>query len=136
MSKYLICTCVYHDWDCLKAALCDLGFAEGKIQFSEQTPQALEGYHGDKREEKAHLIIPRQYVGHVSNDIGFIKESTGEIKTIISEFDQRTDFGETWQNKLTQYYAKHKMHKILKAKGMKWSERVNDKGEICITVNA
>lgn len=39
----------------------------------------LHGYRGDKREQKAHIVIPRVQVGSSSNDIGFERTKEGFI---------------------------------------------------------
>lgn len=55
---------------------------------------ALEGYQGDKREQKAHIVIPRSQVGPASNDIGFLR-SNGTYKMYVSAYDQNY-----WQKKM------------------------------------
>ena len=45
-------------------------------------PQHLQGYQGDNRAQKAHIIVRRKYVGGSSNDLGFLyDEKKKKIKT-------------------------------------------------------
>lgn len=72
----------------LLATLAELGWDKGKVEVHE-TPQALYGYHGDQRAEKAHVVIRRSNTGvGSSNDIGFVREADGTYRPIISEYDQ------------------------------------------------
>lgn len=47
----------------------------------------LSGYQGDKRSQKAHIIIPRKQVGRASNDVGFEKADGGFVLH-ASAFDE------------------------------------------------
>jgi hypothetical protein len=75
----------------------------------------LYGYQGDKREQKAHIVLPRSQVGGSSNDIGFERKEDGKLILHISEFDKRsTKFNE---GKFKQLYAKNKLLKKVKKSG-------------------
>lgn len=100
----------------LLKALQDLGFTEAQLKVSD-TPVQLEGYQGDKRTDTAEIIIPRNFVGGSSNDIGFKLQEDGTWGAIISDFDkmsgqsaknERTKgmhgYSENWLNALTQRY--------------------------------
>ena len=55
-------------------------------------PVPLYGYKGDRREEHAHIRIPKEIVnrymgGGASNDVGFYKGSEG-FEAIVSEYDR------------------------------------------------
>ena len=78
----------------------------------------LEGYQGDKRSQKAEIVIPRKYVGGASNDIGFAKQANGTYKAIISDYD-RGRYGDTWLNRLKQKYAEKKTARIAAKQGYK-----------------
>lgn len=39
----------------------------------------LHGYRGDKRKQKAHIVIPRSQVGGMSNDVGFERVKKGFV---------------------------------------------------------
>ena len=58
------------DEGCLLAALSRLGFA-GKVEVHKEA-HPLYGYQGDVREQKAHVIIRRQFVGTAANDIALV----------------------------------------------------------------
>jgi Protein of unknown function (DUF1257) len=75
----------------------------------------LFGYQNDMRPEKAEIVVRRQYVGHASNDIGFVLQG-GRYKAIISEYDSHRH-GSEWLGKLTQLYAKNKTLKELRKHG-------------------
>jgi len=84
MSKYLTVETVMNDVECLKETLKELGYP-----FEEHTEaQHLYGYQGDKRKQKAHIIINRKNVGGAANDVGFLKNADGNYEMLISEYDQ------------------------------------------------
>lgn len=86
MSKYLTFTdVVFKDRRLLLAALADIGYAE--VEEGERLP--LFGYRGDRRSETAEIVIRRQHIGSLSNDIGFAYTSDGYVP-IVSEFDQQS----------------------------------------------
>lgn len=86
MSKYLTFTdIVFPNRQLLLAALAALGY--GQVEEGEALP--LSGYRGDVRPETAALVVRRHYLGHASNDLGFVRTAAGYVP-IISEYDQRT----------------------------------------------
>lgn len=53
----------------------------------------LIGYRGDKRRDKADIVIRRKVVdkmlsGGSSNDIGFLKTEDGTVSVIVSDYDK------------------------------------------------
>jgi len=100
----------------LLAALTDLGFAETQIQRHE-VPVALFGYEGDERPQRAEIVIRRQHVGPLSNDIGFARQADGTYQALISEFDRRHDYDQGWLEQLTQRYAYHAARSRLAEQG-------------------
>jgi hypothetical protein len=50
-------------------------------------PRRLRGYKGDTRKQKAEIIVPKEQVGPVSNDIGF-ELKNGKYILHISEYDK------------------------------------------------
>lgn len=88
-------------------------------------PVQLEGYHGDKREQKAEIVLPRRSVGSASNDIGFAKQSDGSYKAIISDFD-RSKHNDKWLGTLTKNYATKKVMKEAKNSGFAFISKKND----------
>lgn len=89
--------------DALVKALGDLGFKEVEVY---RKPNCLYGYQGDKRTETAEVIVRREHIGTLSNDIGFKRGNDGTFQAIISEYD-RTKYSETWLQDLADRYAYH-----------------------------
>lgn len=85
----------------LAAALNTMGFSTVEVH---DEPQALHGYRGDVRPERAEVIIRRRYVGRLSNDIGFARRPDGTLEAIISEYD-RPRYGATWLTELNRAYS-------------------------------
>lgn len=87
--------------------------------------QHLTGYVGDKRKQKAHIIVRRKHVGSGANDVGFLQKEDGSYDMIISEFDKNTHHtqGDNFTNKMKQIYGKHKALKKIKRMGVKISSQ-------------
>lgn len=116
MSAYSERQTQYKDVELLVSALKACGITEVLVH---KTPQRLEGYHGDLREQTADIIIPRRAVGHASNDIGFKLQPDGTYKAIISDYDRATHYNDAWVNKLTDTYTEHGVLKCAKKKGLR-----------------
>jgi hypothetical protein len=133
MSHFVEIVTVMTDLKALVRALERVGF-KGKIELHDN-PQNLFGYQGDKRKEKAHVIIRKQHVGSSSNDIGFEKIANGKIVSHISEFDQgkgqyassRGKYNDEWQTKLCTWYGVEKAKMELEKKGLAYFEDLDDK---------
>jgi len=86
------------DLGLIKKALVAMGYADNVIEMH-ASPQVLRGYH---REDQAHLIVRKSNLRSRSyNDLGFRKESNGEIK-IIGDSDFVTT---RWIGQLKDEYA-------------------------------
>ncbi len=131
MSEYVVIELEMSDGDCIKAALKELGYV-----FEEhETAENLHGYVGDKRTQKANIIIRRKHVGTASNDVGFLKKSNGDYELIISEYDRRSKHSKKLTKELKQLYGKHKFIKQAKKMGFSVkSQKVDEKGRIKIRV--
>jgi len=79
--------------------------------------RCLTGYRGDERQERAHVILPRQQLDCASNDIGFARDSTGVYRAVISEYDRGIGFDDAWLGRLAQIYKERQTMAIAKAKG-------------------
>jgi hypothetical protein len=89
MSKYLTFTdIIFTDRRLLLTALAALGYS----MVEEGEALALSGYRGDRRPEMAEIVVRRQYVGPLANDIGFARTPAGYVP-ILSEYDQQTLLG-------------------------------------------
>lgn len=116
MSRYCKVNTQFTDPNALIDALVETG--DWSIENIERhtVAQSLTGYHGDTRQEKAHIIIRRKFVGNASNDIGFAVGSDGNYVAMISEFDSRK-YGEQWIGKLKGNYAFHVVRNEMETRG-------------------
>ncbi len=111
----------------LVKALADMGLTRLEVH---ETPQHLYGYQGDKRPQTAEVIIRRNFIGLLSNDIGFKRTPDGTFEAIISEYD-RHKYSRSWLNRLTQRYAYHAAREKLQAQGFSLvSEETYPHGQI------
>ena len=101
MSHYVDIETEIKDIKALVKALERMGF-KGKVEVHNVATN-LYGYQGDKRDQKAHVILRRQHVGSCSNDIGYERMANGCFKAIISEYDS-TKYNEEWQNMVATYH--------------------------------
>jgi hypothetical protein len=131
MSEFHLVALDLLDQEALILALEELGYHP----VVHQQPQHLEGYVGDKRSQKAHIIIPRKQISSASNDIGF-ENVNGTFVMHISEYDEHSNRFNI--NKLKQLYAKHL---IVKNVQKKWlgkyklkSQTVDENNSIRITL--
>jgi Protein of unknown function (DUF1257) len=77
----------------------------------------LIGYQGDQRQERAHVIVPRQQLDCASNDIGFARDATGVFRALISEYDRGIGFDHAWLGRVAQIYKERQTMAIAKTKG-------------------
>jgi len=124
MSHYVDVYTVVRDQDALVKALERMGF-KGKIEVV-ATAQALVGYEGDKREQKAHVIIRRQHVGAASNDIGFERMPNGQFVSHISEYDQH-QYNQKWQNQLYTWYGVEATKLACDKEKLRYTEDMDEK---------
>jgi hypothetical protein len=119
LSVYREQTTEMSDVDCLTEALKDMPLrTKQKCEpVVHKEAQQLEGYGGDKREQKAHVIIPRSQVGGASNDIGFEKGADGKFVAHISDFD-KGHYNNAWMAELKVKYVKIHARKVAKKAGL------------------
>lgn len=148
MSHYTKCKTKLTDKECLVKALEDLGFRHGQVKVH-NTPQHLFGYQGDKREQTAEIILPRQYVGGAANDIGFKLQEDGTYGAIISDYDKGNTsadakskhakgcrgYSDKWLKKLNQRYTYHKVKESVSAQGFFVEQESEENGEIFLTID-
>ena len=116
MSHYTSIALEIRDRDALVAALADLGLSIVEVH---DEPAHLHGYEADVRPEKAEVIIRREHVGPLSNDIGFRKTDAGTYEAIVSEYDQGSGYGADWRSRLLQRYGRHVAVANLTKKGFR-----------------
>jgi hypothetical protein len=139
MSQFDDFKTIITDEECLISALCRCLNAYGQqIQRDwiecHKNPVNLYGYKGDKREQKANIIIRRNHVGNASNDIGFIKNADGTYSAIISEYDTGR-FNARWRGDLQTHYNFEKSKKeFMLDKTKTVTEETNKNGESCLRV--
>lgn len=114
MSAYTEQQTQITDRDILKKCLEEKGYKNVEVH---DTPQNLVGYHGDKRQQKAEVIVRRSEIGGSSNDIGFAKQTDGTFAAVISDYDKHKH-NATWMADLKKRYAEHKIQKIAKQQGL------------------
>lgn len=118
--------------DYLLRALDDMGF-KGKVEVHEE-PVPLHGFLGDRRRQKAEIVIPRKHVGRASNDVGFHRNPSGFYDAMISGFDQAR-FSSKWLGRLTQRYAYHAAVDKLREQGFEIVEETEEKsGQLNVTL--
>ena len=98
------------------------------------TPQNLYDYRNTIRPQKANIIIRRQHVGAMSNDMGFIKQEDGTYKAIIDQFSQGIGYGASWLNKLQQTYNLKVVEKVFKKQNKKFTQQKLKDGTIKLSV--
>lgn len=70
MSHFSNIAVKFKDKPCLVEALQRFGF----YPSIHDKPVHLYGYRGDKREQTAHIVVPRNQISSLSNDLGFFLE--------------------------------------------------------------
>ena len=113
MSHFTTLKTQITDVKALQAALADLGFPEVEVYT---TAEHLYGYRGDVRPQTAEVIVRREHIGRLSNDLGFKRNAGGTFDAVISEFD-RSKYSEDWLRQLTQRYAYHVARAKLQEQG-------------------
>ena len=99
-------------------ALADMGFTQVE---SHDTPQPLQGWMGDNRAQRSEVIIRKQFISNVSNDIGFRRKEDGKFEALISEYDSPT-YNAGWLGQLAQRYAYHVSRDMLMAQDFEMVE--------------
>lgn len=146
MSHYTTCKTKITDRQALIKALQDMGFSKEHIQ-SHKEAKNLQGYAGDTRAQKAHVIIPRKHVGGAANDIGFVEQEDGTFGAIISDYDRRSNhcrqsqhtkgirsYDQKWLDKLAQRYAYNKIKSELSDQGFYLEEEREEGGQLFLEV--
>jgi hypothetical protein len=128
MSAYSQNETQFKDGAVLCEALAMLDYTAEQVEVHKMADN-LYGYHGDKREDTANIIIRRKFVGYDSNDIGFKLGTNGTYSAIISEYDSQRH-GEEWLRKLKAAYAERAILKQAKLQGMKFAGRTTNNGKV------
>lgn len=120
MSKYIRVKTEFKNEETFREVL-EAVCAERGIEF-EAHDEAIRliGYEGDLREETAHYVIRRGYVGRAANDLGFRREG-GEVVAVISEYDQKNN-GQQILNHVKREYARQMVTKLGRRRGLEVEE--------------
>ena len=78
---------------------------------------ALYGYLGDERPEQAHVIIRRRQLNSASNDIGFVRDASGQYRAVVSDYDRGIGFDQAWLGRISQAYKERQTMAVAKARG-------------------
>ena len=101
--------------DHLAMALRDLGLAGAELH---EAGTALVGWLGDRRAERAEVVVRREHLTDSSNDIGFARGPDGTFVALISEYDrEHCGYDDAWLERLTQRYAYHVARGQLEERG-------------------
>ena len=129
MSHYSEVQIELTDECCLVAALSRLGFT-GAVEVHREA-QSLNGYQGDARAQKAHIIIRLQHLGPAANDLGFERQPDGKYRVWVSDYDRKYNkYDDAWMGRLKQAYGVEKARVEAKKKGYRVSEQKLDDGRI------
>lgn len=122
MSAYKKVECEIVDKKSLLDALESLGFAPTCFTEAEN----LTGYKGDKRDDKANIIIAKEQINHftgASNDIGFLWDAENQkYEMIVSEYDQ----AHKMHDRIIQAYVKIVLEEALAKNGFKIKVKTDD----------
>lgn len=113
MSHYSKIDTEIVDQAALLKALKEVGYSDIEVHSE---PVHLFGYMGDRRPEKAHVVVRRKHISNASNDIGFVKQADGRYEAIVSEYDEKL-LGEDWVNKVCKIYAYYAVVEKLEEQG-------------------
>ena len=105
MSEFHLIETKFKDQSVLVSTLKEMGYSPEIHKKAKN----LQGYQGDKRNQKAHIIIPRKQVGTASNDVGFEKNEKGFVLH-ASAFDKAWRDGNRIKT-LNKKYAENKLVK-------------------------
>lgn len=132
MSHYTKVRTTITDQDRLVSVLNDLGFEHVE---SHASPTHLYGYQGDRRPEKAEVVVRRRFIGSASNDLGFHRTSDGTFEAIISGFDRRK-YDSGWLAKVAQRYGRLTAMAFAESHGFDVAAEETDRrtGEVRLTL--
>ena len=88
----------------------------------------LEGYYAsDVKGKKANIVIPKKYLGSVSNDVGFLVGKKGTTQ-YISDVDKNIS-AKPWQDRLLDEYGLAEFKKKCRREGWKYVEKRLEDGQ-------
>lgn len=146
MSQYFTMETCFRDPEALVEALLAIGrpieaeknyrryCANGEIVAAdiERHVQAvpLMDYQGRDSGRVGNIIIRRERVGDLQNDLAFTKSPDGTYKAEICDYAQKCGWNKTWLGRVSQKYALIKLAQQARAKGMRMTQTVGANGSI------
>jgi hypothetical protein len=136
MSEFVVCETEMTDPEVIRETLVEMGVKAEHIEMHE-TPVELQGYMGDERTQKAHIIIRRRHVGRSSNDLGFERMADGTYRAWVSDYDRNHGLGEkVMGGRMVQVYGKNVAIGIMRSRGWAIGETQEEKdGQIRVRVS-
>ncbi len=101
MSHFSKIAVKFKDQSCLVEGLQRFGF----FPMLHDKPVNLYGYRGDKQAQMAHVVVPRNQISSMSNDLGFFWNGT-EYECLISEYDQGAGMAQAGQGLGANFLSK------------------------------
>jgi hypothetical protein len=118
VSSYHTLKTQYKDRDTLVEALKEM-YNGADIEVHDVATN-LFGYQGDKRADKANVIVRRRFIGSASNDLGFKLAEDGTYQAIVSEYDSHATVTPAFLKGLQRTYAEKGAIKAAVRKGFKY----------------
>ncbi len=97
MSAYVTVPLPMTSLESLLDALEEVGIPRHVVQVHAEA-RPLVGYEGRPRPQRAHVVVPRSFLGSASNDLGFLRTEHGYLLRVSGYDGPR--FGRAWQQKL------------------------------------
>lgn len=117
MSKFVSFETEFTDGKLLIEALTKMGLKG--VQNHIGHPVRMQDFVGSRSQGRdADILVPRNQVGHWSNDLGFVRVDNGTYEAIISDYDQGRYNG-NWRNKLAVEYSEVELGSKMKKLGFK-----------------
>ena len=115
MSKYKEITTQITERDHITCALGQLGVPYEVAQGQELH---LYGYRGDRRQQTGAVVVRRQHIGSLSNDIGWtLDPETGTYRLYLSEYDAGINSARRIVEGVAQRCAFYRLQELAAANG-------------------
>lgn len=127
MSEYHAVKTQFKDPDALIEALEEVKCGTSDIVVERhENAVALKDFRGKQTHylnatgDIANIIVRRQYVKGMSNDLGFVKDVDGYYVAMISEYDSSNGLNGNWQVALKKSYSEKVLIKTASKQGFKY----------------
>ena len=123
MSEYCDVQTEFRNEDALVCALIDMGKWTAEMIERRVEGAHLFGVSGDQREQRAHIIIRREHVGRLANDLGWERNADGTYTAHVSEWERNHGYHDEWMKQVKQHYVFHVMRQQQEARGRRVSRQ-------------